>query len=174
MSKYIALLRGINVGGRIVKMINLKACFEDMGFQNVTSVLQSGNVLFDSEIDDIAGLRAKIESGVGERFNYPARILVYPLKQIEKIAAAYPFDTSDEGSQHYVVFLEGNTAEELSQEVTNLNDNTEEIKKAKPVIYWRVKKGMTTDSPFAKYLTKAKYKASNTVRNVKTLKKIIS
>jgi uncharacterized protein (DUF1697 family) len=49
MNKYLALLRGINVGGNnIIKMVDLKACFEKMGFLDVSTYIQSGNVLFSS------------------------------------------------------------------------------------------------------------------------------
>ena len=55
MSKYIALLRGINVGGNnMIKMADLKAAFERRGFQRVSTYINSGNVLFDSELDENA------------------------------------------------------------------------------------------------------------------------
>lgn len=48
MMKYVALLRGINVGGRIIKMSDLQAIFESLGLEHVSTVLQTGNVLFSS------------------------------------------------------------------------------------------------------------------------------
>ena len=53
MTRYIALLRGINVGGKnIIKMADLKAAFERQGFGNVVTYINSGNILFDSKDDD--------------------------------------------------------------------------------------------------------------------------
>lgn len=53
MKRFVALLRGINVGGNnIIKMADLKTCFEEMGFANVVTYIQSGNVLFDSNETD--------------------------------------------------------------------------------------------------------------------------
>lgn len=57
MKRYVAFLRGINVGGVKVKMAGLKACFEDMGFQDVSTVLQTGNVLFSAPKSDLSHLK---------------------------------------------------------------------------------------------------------------------
>ena len=55
MTKYIALLRGINVGGHnIIKMSNLKAVFERRGFQSVVTYINSGNIIFDSGLDELS------------------------------------------------------------------------------------------------------------------------
>ena len=63
MTKYVALLRGINVGGNnIIKMVELKACFEQMGFADVETHIQSGNVVFATSKKS-AGLEAGIERG---------------------------------------------------------------------------------------------------------------
>ena len=59
--RYVALLRGINVGGKtLIKMADLKACFEELGFDQVSTYIASGNVLFDSGRTDAAKLEAKI------------------------------------------------------------------------------------------------------------------
>jgi uncharacterized protein (DUF1697 family) len=50
MIKYVAFLRGINVGGRIIKMADLKVCFEKMDLNNVATLLNSGNVVFESDL----------------------------------------------------------------------------------------------------------------------------
>lgn len=171
MSKYVAFLRGINVGGRIIKMADLKACFEGMSFKNVSTLLQSGNVIFESNTNQ-QKLKAKIEGGLTKTFNYPAKVQVFSLDNLKEITDAYPFDTSDEDFQHYVIFLEGNLAKDLASEDGELDGKIEKIKLGEGVVYWQVQKGMTLKSGRSKYLTKPKYKDFNTTRNIKTLKKI--
>lgn len=68
--QYLALLRGINVGGKnIIKMVDLKACFEEMDLSDVTTYIQSGNVVFASTETDSAKLTDKIEKTLSKRFN---------------------------------------------------------------------------------------------------------
>lgn len=173
MTKYVALLRGINVGGRVVKMTDLQACFEKLGYQGIKTFLQSGNVVFtSSDVADEA--RQKVETAVGERFGYAARVFVYPLGSVAKVTQAYPFDASDEFFQHYVIFMAPGLASQLAQEAVGLNPVTEAVNLGDGVVYWRVKKGMTLKSTMAKYQLKPAYKNFLTVRNVKTLAKIVA
>ena len=64
--RYVALLGGINVGGHRVKMTELRAVFEALGFQNVATFIASGNVLFDADSTDALGLAAQIEQRLAE------------------------------------------------------------------------------------------------------------
>jgi uncharacterized protein (DUF1697 family) len=71
MATYVALLRGINVGGKnLIKMPALKAAFEADGFEYVTTYIQSGNVLFSSSGDRSAELTRRIEKMLAEAFDY--------------------------------------------------------------------------------------------------------
>lgn len=83
--KYIALLRGINVGGKnIVPMSDLKDCFENAGFQNTMTYINSGNVIFDSEEQSITNLTNNCEEILEKRFGFPiglALINVHTLKE---------------------------------------------------------------------------------------------
>jgi uncharacterized protein (DUF1697 family) len=171
MNYYIAFFRGINVGGRIIKMSDLTACFASVGLKNVKTILQTGNVVFASDTSNLADLRNIIESAVSRQFGYDAKIQVYPSEQVKKVIDEYPFDTSEEDRQHYVVFLDEGLAQDLITEASNLDQTIEKISLGDGVVYWQVPKGMTLKTDFSKYLTKAKYREGNTVRNIKTLKK---
>lgn len=173
MKTYIAFLRGINVGGRIVKMDALKACFASLGLKNIKTVLQTGNVVFESETGNLKDLRAKIEAAVSKTFGYDAKILVYPIETVKSVTEAYPFDASDEDNQHYVIFLEEGLAADLVGEAIPIDSKIEKIALGEGVVYWQVTKGLTLKSDFSKYSGKAKYKNGNTVRNIKTLKKCL-
>lgn len=170
MTKYVAFLRGINVGGRIVKMAELKACCEGAGLQNVSTVLQTGNVIFES---DESELKSVIESALTKTFEYPAKAQIIELDELRQIIKSYPFDSSDENMQHYVIFMENDLEKVLFNEVESLDTQIDSLAEGNGVLYWRVQKGMTLKSVFAKFLTKSKYRLYNTNRNIKTLKKLI-
>lgn len=172
MAKFVVLLRGINVGGRIIKMADLKVCFKKMGFKDTQTLLQSGNVIIEGEFNDLTKLKQKIEDSLSETFNYPAKVQVFPLQKIEDVIKNYPFNKEDNNFQHYVIFFGGSLATQLAAEASELDKTTETIEASKGVIYWQVKKGMTLKSAFSKNLTKAKYKQFHTNRNIKTLQKL--
>ena len=69
MTRYVAFLRGVNLGKRTVRSAELKAAFEAMGFAEVKTLLASGNVLFDAA--SARGLRQKIEAGLAAAFGFP-------------------------------------------------------------------------------------------------------
>src|SRR5215472_9506707 len=91
--KYVALLRGINVGGNnIIKMEQLKACFEEGGFQQVMTYIQSGNVLFESDEENGAKLTNAIEDTLSRTFNYSARVVIRSYAQMQRVVSEVPDD----------------------------------------------------------------------------------
>lgn len=170
MSKYAALLRGINVGERIIKMSELQVCFEKMGLKEVKTYLQSGNVTFESNLSEIE-LKQKIEAVLTKTFNYPAKVIVVSAEKLKKIVDANPFTNAPADYHQYVIFFENSLEKDFAKEEVKLTD--EAIKIGSGVIYWKVQKGMTLKSAIGKLLTKTKYKNFNTNRNINTLKKLI-
>jgi uncharacterized protein (DUF1697 family) len=169
--KYVAFLRGVNVGGRNIKMVDLKACFERAGYNKVITYLQSGNVVFESDKNQ-AQLKEKIEALLSKTFNYPANVQVFSLAELAKIVKDYPFENR-EGYHSYVIFIENGLEQELADEVIELPDKLEQVAAGQGVVYWKVQKGQTLKSPFAKLLTKSKYREFNTNRNINTLQKLL-
>jgi uncharacterized protein (DUF1697 family) len=170
--RYVAFLRGINVGGRTIKMAELKAFFEGSGYEEVTTILQSGNVVFDSDAR-LPALKRTIEAGLSSRFDYPAHVQIFPLAQLRRIVDASPFE-GDSATHSYVIFFEKGLEKQLAQEASGLDGNAESIQIGDSVIYWKVSKGSTLESDFAKFLTKARYRSLHTNRNINTLRKIVS
>jgi uncharacterized protein (DUF1697 family) len=171
--RYVALLRGINVGGRIIKMAELKAFFEETGYEEVTTVLQTGNVLFASS-KGLPAVKRTIELGLSARFNYSAHVQVYSLKELKRIVDASPFEGGDPATHSYAVFFEKGLEEQLAAEANDLDHGVESIERGDGVIYWKVVKGSTLESDFAKYLSKSRYKSFHTSRNINTLRKIVN
>jgi uncharacterized protein (DUF1697 family) len=92
MKKYIAFLRGINVGGNnIIKMSDLKALFESLLFKNVSTYLQSGNVIFNSDNSNDEILRKAIEDKILEKLNLSVPIILRTQGDLEKIILNNPY-----------------------------------------------------------------------------------
>jgi uncharacterized protein (DUF1697 family) len=167
---YVALLRGINVGGRIIKMGELKGCFESMGFADVKTVLQSGNVIFASNETDSAKLKQKIEDGLTKAFNYPAKVWIVNAGELQEIIAANPFADAPLEYHQYVIFFENGLAKDFAAESVEAAD--EAVHAIRDAVYWKVQKGQTLKSPRGKQTTKSKYRGLTTTRNINTLRKL--
>lgn len=106
--QYVAFLRGINVGGHVaIKMADLKATFEKMGFSGVKTVLASGNVIFEARQSDEKALYAKIESGLEKAFKRNIRVLLRNWDDLEELRMSEPFKEIEAtpGIRFYVTFL---------------------------------------------------------------------
>ena len=166
---YLALLRGINVGGIRVPMPELKVAFDRLGYSNVKTYLQTGNVVFDAP-GPAEALKAVIEDELSRTFGYQAYVLMYELAALGPIVGEYPFDRSEE-FHAYVVFI---GTPEVFEEVKALAAACDEPTAPGPgVLYWKVRRGESLDTPLAKLLAKKKYKDSTTIRNLNTLEKML-
>ena len=108
MSACVALFRGINVGGnRIVPMIELKSLHETLGFKNVVTYIQSGNVVFTGDETDPAQLASQIEESFAQNFGFRSLVIVRTAAELEKTIANNPFQNSPEKEPNrvLVVFL---------------------------------------------------------------------
>ena len=108
MQTFIALLRGINLGNHYkMKMPALKTMFENLGFESVSTYLQSGNVVFDSSDTNISSLETRIETAILEEFGYVVPTLIRVAADLERIVDANPFPnrTISNAIQPYVIFL---------------------------------------------------------------------
>jgi uncharacterized protein (DUF1697 family) len=100
--RYVALLRGVNVGSRKVEMLRLKQAFEDLGFANVRTLLNSGNVVFEAPSG--GSLIPAIEHRLQETFGFEIRVLVRTLDAIRTLVASDPFKSAGAKSKRYVTF----------------------------------------------------------------------
>jgi uncharacterized protein (DUF1697 family) len=106
--RYLALLRGINVGGKnIIKMAALKACFEKMGYADVATYIQSGNVLFSGAGKKRDTIVSEIERALSKQFNYESRIVLVTKSELEKVVKNAPrgFGKDAESYRYDVAFL---------------------------------------------------------------------
>lgn len=169
MTRYAALLRGVNVGGINIKMADLARVLADTGFDNVRTVLASGNVLLDSP-SEANKVRLAAERALREAFGYEAWVLVYTLDTLARISAAYPFQREVEGHHSYVTFV---SDPDVLDELAALPPGQDKVQRGDGVLYWQVARGATLDSTIAKATGKKRYKSSTTTRNLRTLEKML-
>jgi uncharacterized protein (DUF1697 family) len=165
MTRYVAFLRGINVGGHVVKMDQLAAQFESLGFENVSTFIASGNVLFESASTP-ATLEPRIEHHLAGWLGYAANTFLRTEKEIAGIAAHEPF--ADPG-RTYVVLLRSAPAESASTRIRELATASDQLVVHGREVYWRPTS--FGESPVGGALNKL-FGAENTMRNANTLRRL--
>lgn len=180
MTAYVALLRGMNVGGRTIRSGELREVFEGLGLDAVRTVLASGNVAFETRAaeasaDDDAKLKRRIEAALGERFGYEAWIVLLTRDALERAVGAFPFDADAAGRQPYVVFAsEPAVIDELLTSAGDLDPDADPVQSGESVLYWNPVKGTTLHTPFGKLLGARRFAPTTTNRNLRTLQKILA
>ena len=176
MNQYLALLRGINVGGKnVIKMSELKACFEKLGFMNVRTYIQSGNVLFYAKESNQVVLTGQIEDELSNNFRYPSQVVVRSESEMKDIVAHAPENFgSDPSTYRYdVIFLkEPLTAVEAMQEVTT-KEGVDQAFWGNSVLYFSRLISKATQSHLTRIITLPVYQ-SMTIRNWNTTTRLLS
>ena len=175
MTRFVALLRGVNVGRITVRSAPLAEMARDLGLAEVRTVLASGNLLFASD-DRAPALKSRIEAALRDTFGYDAWIVLTTADHLAAVVDAYPFDPDRIGHQPYVLFgSEPAVLDEIVAAAADLDlaSADERIAPGDGVVYWECPKGSSTDTPFAKLVAKTRYKATTTNRNVRTLRKML-
>lgn len=170
--RYIALLRGINVGGNtMIKMTELKAAFEKTGLENVVSYINSGNLAFDSKKISENTLVKKLEAAIEKDFGKQIPVMVREQKDIPKIIAANPF--AGEFASHkemHVLFLRDNMPADKMQMLLEAAPKGERYAAIGRELYCHLPKGVT-DSLLGKSFIEKKLKLV-TGRNWRTVQKL--
>ena len=176
MNQFVALLRGINVGGKnLIKMTELKACFEALGFENVRTYIQSGNVLFRADESDQAGLTGRLEDALSTTFNYNSRVVVRSEKEMKDIVAHAPKDFgSDPATYRYdIIFLkEPLRAAEAMQSVAT-KEGVDQAFTGNGVLYFSRLISKAAKSHLSRIITLPVYQ-SMTIRNWNTTTKLLN
>ena len=174
MPRHIAFLRGINVGGHLVKMQALRKLFESLGFQNVETVIASGNVVFDVAEGRCSGLEQKIERVLEEAFSYKAATFLRTPSELAAVLKQQPFDLAKGGPEAvvYVVFLRNKPTAAVQKTLSTLNTDNDEVRIGKRELYWlRRARGKESEVYTAKL---GKVLGSEmTVRNMNTVRRIV-
>lgn len=176
MAVYLALLRGINVGGKnIIKMADLKACFESIGFSNVTTYIQSGNVVFASPEKDNASLTDKIEKTLSTRFNYTSRLVLVTHPEMKKIVAGAPkgFGDDPDTYRYDVIFLKGPLTPAKAMEQVSVKEGVDQAYQGKYVLYFSRLISRASQSRLTRIISLPVYQ-NMTIRNWNTTTKLLA
>lgn len=168
--KYLALLRGINVGGNnIIKMADLKLCFENMGFSDVQTYIQSGNVIFKSSEEDNRRLTANIEKTLSRQFVYLARVVVIPHLNLKRNIEEAPegFGSEPEKYRYDVLFLKESLSSKVAMKSINPRKGVDEVYAGENILYFKRLISRISQSHLTKIISLPVYQ-NLTIRNWNT------
>jgi uncharacterized protein (DUF1697 family) len=171
--RYVAFLRAVNVGGRVVKMDKLRALFEAMRFANVETFIASGNVLFDTRSVDTAALEQRIEAHLERSLGYEVLTFVRTPAEVAAAAAYEPFgDPTEIGPTHgiYVAFLKAEPSRDAQEKLLSYRTKTDDLYVRGREVHWRAVKSLR-ESLFTGALLE-KTLGPATMRNVSTVRKL--
>ena len=171
---YVALLRGINVGGKNkVEMKRLKAAFEEAGMTTVRTYINSGNVIFSSNSRSRAGLTEVLEKTIARTFGFKVDVLVRDLKNIRAVVKALPQTwVNDATMKCDVMFLWDEVARASVVKELSIKPEIEELKYVAGALIWRVDRKGVTRSGQMKLVRSPLYKRM-TIRNCNTTRKLL-
>ena len=172
--KYVAFLRGINVGGKNkIKMETLREMCVSLGFENVKTYINSGNVIFETVETDDNKLSRKIENAIEKTFLLNIKVMTRAISHIENIVKNNPFAGQFENDKDlHVFFLD----EDLSNEKRELllsHANENEMFAIQSRAIFCLLRISILDSIVGKGFIDKKLKVSATARNWRTVNKVL-
>jgi uncharacterized protein (DUF1697 family) len=172
--RYVALLRGINVGGNnIIPMAELRACFTAMGFTDVATLIQSGNVVFTAGTTMRRKIVATVEQALSSTFSYSAAVTVLSADEIRQVVEQAPrgFGSKPESYRYDVMFpLPPTPAAEILPELP-ANPKVDMVAAGEHAIYYRRLIALATRSKLSRIISLPVYRHL-TVRNWNTTTKL--
>ncbi|HAT67764.1 MAG TPA: DUF1697 domain-containing protein [Flavobacteriaceae bacterium] len=170
MTRYIAFLRGINVGGhKKILMADLKLLFESLGFEKVATYIQSGNVVFGTENE--INLAAKITNAIEVKYGYKVSVLVKKASELDKILLKSPFFDEKLKKSYFILLEEKPSLEHIALTTTFSNSN-EEFYITENCVYIYYAQGAGKAKLGNNFFEK-KLNVSATARNYNTIVKLI-
>lgn len=172
MSRYVALLRAINVGGHVVKMERLRTLFEELGFSGVETVIASGNVLFSSSARSIAALEEKVERHLASALGYEVTTFIRTPDEMQAVVRFDPFPgLVEEGHTLSVAFLKQHPGRQVADRLHGMRTDYDELRVEGRELYW-LARGRTSDSKVWRTPMEKVLGGPATSRNVTTVRKL--
>lgn len=170
--KYVALLRGINVGGNsTISMAKLKECFDSLGFKDVKTYINTGNVIFSST-QSRASLLHAIEKCIQDNFELHVPVVIRSKDQIEKVAENIPKEwVNDKDMRTDVLFLWDEVDYPNILDEIQVNPEVDHLVYTKGAIIWNYDRINYSKTKLRNFIGTRVYKLM-TARNVNTVRKI--
>lgn len=170
---FVALLRGVNVGGNnMISMAALKKSFETIGFTQVTTYINSGNVIFKTKEGDARKLERKIEQMLATEYELESKVVVRSLSEMEKLVKSLPASWSGDSLWRYnVIFLRHSIDSEKILDELAPKDDIEQVDYRAGTLLWSVQVSEANRTSMQK-LSSRKIFQDMTIRNLNTTKKL--
>jgi len=173
MSRCIAFLRAVNVGGRTVKMAALRDAFEALGFTGVETFIASGNVIFETRARDFAALERKIETHLNTAFGFEIHTFIRGADELAAIASHPAFDAAEvaAASTFVVGFLAAVPSAEALRTIQRFNTDIDRFHVNDRELYW-LSRQRQSESTFSNAQFEKAVGMRSTFRGISTLQKL--
>jgi len=173
MPEYIAFLRGINVGGhKVIKMEALRGMLALPGIKNVSTYIQSGNVLFDAKETDEGKLAARLERHLLKQLGYEVKLFLRTPAEIATVVGHDPFKKLEENEVLYIFFAATEIAKEKGDALVAASTDLAKFKVSGREVFALCKK-IGSNSSFSNTFVEKKIGMAASARNITTLKKLL-
>lgn len=170
MTRFVALLRGINVGGKNkIPMAELRAMLDGLGYTDVATLLQSGNAVFGAETADPAAVSAAVEAAIADTFGGTIRVMVRTGAEMRAVVDANPLDVAHPSKFLVTFFAEPVDTAKLA-EVDTAAYPPDEMAVVGREIYFNLPRGINEAK--LPLVVERKLKAGGTARNWNTVSKL--
>lgn len=177
MKRYVALLRGINIGGKNkIPMAELKKEFEELGFEEVKTYLNSGNVIFSSDNDSIEKLTKLIETAMKNQFGFNIPVLVMLKDKLGDILHNAPNWWGNNNKEIYdnlIFIMPPITFSDVYNEIGEPKEEWEKIKNYNEVIFWSFSRKDYQKTNWWSKTASANISIKLTIRTANTVRKIV-
>ncbi len=173
--RYVALLRGINVGGKnLISMADLRGEMENAGYKSVQTYIQSGNVLFETDTPRDE-LERSVEALLAQRLGVPVLVVVRSHRQLANVVASAPeaFGTDRDTYLADVVFLKAPLTSAQAMGAVSLRDGVDRVWAGAGVLYFERLAERISQSRFSRLVGTPQYQRM-TIRNWSTTTKLLA
>jgi uncharacterized protein (DUF1697 family) len=170
---FVALLRGVNVGGKnMISMSSLRESFEEMGFTHVTTYINSGNVIFKGDEDDARKLERDIEQMLSRDYQLESKVVVRTLPEMAKLVKSLPRSwTGDSDWRYNVIFLRHSIDSEKILADLPAKSDSEQFTYRQGALLWSAQVSELRRAYMLKLPSRKIYQ-DMTVRNLNTARKL--
>ncbi len=177
MKRYIAFLRGVNISGKNkISMAELKKGFEELGFREVKTYLNSGNVIFSSDEDKAESFANQIETMVKSQFDCDIPVYVISKEELEEILRNAPGWWGNEDKEIYdnlIFIMPPATFADVFNEIGKPKEEFEQIKDYKTAVFWSFRRKDYQKTNWWSKTASANIRNRLTIRTASTVRKIV-
>jgi uncharacterized protein (DUF1697 family) len=175
MQRYVAFLRGINLGKRRPPMTQLKALFEELGFEEVATFIASGNVVFSAGSKNPRQLETTIAGHLKKSLGYDVDTFVRSAEEVLAIGGTktFPEDGKD-GVTIHVIFLQQPLSTAEARKLAKIRTSTDQFRVASREFYWLCRTKVLESTVWQSPEMKALKLPTSTMRNITSLRKLIA